>query len=275
MKGSLFDFIDYKLYLQAHLRALPGGGRGEKSRIAQAIRCHTAYITQVFNGSAHLSLEQATDLCVYLGHSTEEEHFFLLLVQSARAGSAKLRVYLEREMKKVLEARLILKNRFKISEKLSESDQSTYYSAWYYSAVYALVSVPALSAPREISATLSLPFEKVTEVLRFLVSTGLVTEDSGQYRIGKTSIHLGSDSALISKHHTNWRMQAIQSLDLPAPMDLHYSSVVSLSESDLPKVRAVLVKAIEEVRAVVRTSPEEAVCAYTLDLFQYRKNRAF
>lgn len=50
--------------------------------------------------------------------------------------------------------------------------------------------------------------------------------------------------------------------------ELHYSSVISLAEGDVPKVREKLVKAIEEVREVVRPSNDETLFCYNLDLFK-------
>jgi len=126
----------------------------------------------------------------------------------------------------------------------------------------------ATAIPLRIAEALAIPPQKVAEVVRFLISTGLIVEKIGRLAMGPASIHLGSDSSMISKHHTNWRMRAIQSLDVPRAIDLHYSSVVSLAASDVPRVRAALVRALEEVRAIVKPSPEEEVYAYSLDLFR-------
>jgi uncharacterized protein (TIGR02147 family) len=267
MQTSVFDYRDYKAYLHDWIEAKPSRGRGEKTRMAEHIRCHSAYIAHVLGGDAHFSLEQASDLSAYLGHRKDEQHFFLCLVQLARAANDTYREYVQTEIRKILETRLNLKDRLHYKAVLSEIDQSIYYSAWYYSAIYALISVPKFQAPDAIARELRLPASKVTEVLDFLTSCGLAKIEKGKYRIGKTSLHLGNDSPMISKHHVNWRMRAIQSLDVPHSRDLHYSSVVSLSEKDIPKVRAILVKAIEEVRSIVRDSPEEKVCAYSVDLF--------
>ena len=107
----------------------------------------------------------------------------------------------------------------------------------------------ATAIPLRIAEALAIPPQKVAEVVRFLISTGLIVEKIGRLAMGPASIHLGSDSSMISKHHTNWRMRAIQSLDVP-------------------RVRAALVRALEEVRAIVKPSPEEEVYAYSLDLFR-------
>ena len=68
------------------------------------------------------------------------------------------------------------------------------------------------------------------------------------------------------------RLQAIQSFDEPCADELHYSSVGSISKKDLSKVRAILVKAIEEVRQVVSSSGEETAFCYNLDLFNLMRD---
>ena len=267
MQGSIYNYRNYKLYLKDWLLSRPGRGRGEKKRIAEALRCHTAYITHVFSGSAHLSMEQASDLSTYLGHRPDEQHFLLLLVQLARAGNAAFKTYIDREIHKALDAQTLLKNRLEFKRKLEGDDQSTYYSSWHYGAIHALVSVPSFQTPEAIAKYLRLPLQKVNGILDFLVTTGVVVTDRGQYHVGTTSIHLGNDSPMISKHHTNWRVRTLQSLDQPQAHDLHYSSVVSISRQDVPKARAIMIKAIEEIRTLVAASAEEEVYAYGMDLF--------
>lgn len=81
-------------------------------------------------------------------------------------------------------------------------------------------------------------------------------------------MHLHSVSPLVAKHHTNWRMRAIASLDADPGQDLHYSSVISVGEKDISKLQAILIEAIEKARALVRDSPEEAGVCYSLDAFR-------
>jgi hypothetical protein len=100
----------------------------------------------------------------------------------------------------------------------------------------------------------------VGQVLQFLVSSGLAVEKKGRFQTGPTSLHLGSDSVMISKHHANWRLQAIQALEREQPDELHYSSAVTVSRKHVPEVRKILVAAIEQVRSVVKNSTEE--CLY-------------
>lgn len=86
---SIYDFRDYKSYLQER-SAEKGLRSGFKSDLARASGCNSAYISSVLGGKAQLSLEQAERVCPFLGLGKDEAHYFLLLVQKSRAGTAPL-----------------------------------------------------------------------------------------------------------------------------------------------------------------------------------------
>jgi uncharacterized protein (TIGR02147 family) len=264
MNRPVFEFRDYKDYLRARIRER---GRGEKSRIAEQLRCHLAYVSQVLRGSAQFSFEQADALNRYLAHAEDEAEFFSLLVGHARAGTDSLRKVHENKIHKTLHERTLLENRLKNKKVLPADSQGIYYSAWYYSAIHLLISIPGFQTKDEIARHLRLPLSQITQVLSFLVSTGLAELTKGAYRTGQVSLHLQNDSPWIARHHASWRMQAIQSMDRSDSKDLHYTSVVSMAPEDAPEIRKILIEAIEKVRSVVRQSPEKAVYCYILDLF--------
>lgn len=130
------------------------------------------------------------------------------------------------------------------------------------------VTVEALDSPESIARHLRLPVLQVKEALEFLTSVGLAVHEDGRWRVGTARMHLPADSPLIAKHHTNWRMQAINSFYRRAGDDLHYSSLVTLSDADLLKAKARLIEAIEEVKAIIKDSPGEGVHCFTLDFFR-------
>lgn len=267
MKNSVFDYLDYKDYLRDALEARTEQGRGERSRLAAFVGCHTAYVSQVLNGSAHFSLEQGELINRFLGHGRDQSLFFLFLIQFVRAGTPALKKIFEEQLQVLREKQFILKDRLEFKKTLSREDQATFYSSWHYGAIHVLVSVPGCHTERGLSEYLGLPVERVAEILQFLVGVGLVVRKSGHYEIGTSHIHLEHDSPVISKHHTNWRLQSIQSLDRISKQDLHYSSVITASKKDADEIRSVLVKAIEEVRAIVKGSKDEEGFCYSIDFF--------
>lgn len=268
MKSSIFDYLDYKKYLADWIASRSSRGHGERSRIARVLRCHVAYFSRILQGGAQLSPEQAFAINGYLGHSPEEADFFLLLVHYGRVGTADLETHYRKKIQAEVERRNVLKNRLDYEKALPEVDQTTYFSAWYFAATHLLLSIPALQTKEALARYLRLSPSKVSKILSFLVASGLAIEKKGRYTRGPTSIHLGNDSPMISKHHTNWRLQAIQALEREKSEELHYSSAITIAEKYVPEIRKIMIQAIEQVRALVRESPEERLFCYTLDLFE-------
>jgi uncharacterized protein (TIGR02147 family) len=268
---DIFDVNSYKTYLRD---AFGGTKRrtGQRSRAALAIGCQTGYLSQVLNDKAQLSIEQALEMSRFLGHSADETEMFLLLVQHERAGTKSLREHLEVQKRALIDRRLIIKNRLKIAETLSPADQTTYYSVWYYSCIHVMLSIASLRTKEAIAQYLNLPLPTVATVLEFLTSRGLARiDDHGLFQIGPRHIHLGYDSDNIRKHHTNWRIRAIDSLDQLANDDLHYSVVVSLSRNDVRRLKDRLIETIQENLKTVQASGEEALYCQTIDLFEIQR----
>jgi uncharacterized protein (TIGR02147 family) len=266
-KPNVFEYQDYKAYLNAWVASHTNGSRGVKSRIAESARCHLAYISQVLSGTSHFNLEQADSLQGLLEHGEEEKNYFLLLVEFARAGTPSLGKHFERQIQKVLDQRVQLKNRFIDKKSLNVEDQAIYYSHWAYVAIHMAVLNPKYRTPGTIAKYFDLSVSKTAQILEFLTSVGLVKNQHGVFLPGEVRIHLGHDSPMISKHHTNWRIQAVRSLERETSQELHYSGVISVSFDNLPKIREAMIRALEEVRGIVKESKDETVYSYSVDLF--------
>lgn len=269
MQSGIYTAKAYKAYCLEWLHSQPEEGRGQRSVIAKAMGCQTAYVSQVLNGNAHLSAEQAHALSKHMGHNEEEMKFFLLLVQKDRAGTKDLKDYYERELELIRKNQLILKTRWKVGEEISREDQATYYSSWHYAAIHMLVTVPGFHSKSAIAKRLQLSLESTANALQFLVRTGLVAEEaSGKFTGGKSRMHLGNQTADIIKHHTNWRLRALTSLDREALDELHYSSAVSIAIEDAKVIKELFVKAIENAKQKIRDSKEEEIYSLCLDFFK-------
>jgi uncharacterized protein (TIGR02147 family) len=270
----IFDYRDYKRYLNAAL-STGGASRGSRSRLAQALRCQTAFISHVLNGNSHFSLDHAVVISRFLGHTSEESRYFILLVSLGRAGSKALEDHFKTQIEEIQHKRTQIKERITTDHALKPETQMRYYSAWYYSAIHVTTSVPKFQTRDAIAAALGLAPALVTECLEFLAESGLVISKGGRFLIGPARMHLGADSSMISKLHANWRLQALQSLERPistATPDLHYSTVLTLSHEDAKRVRETLLRAIDETERIFRPSPEEVVYCVDIDWFRVSKD---
>lgn len=267
---ELFDFNHYKDYLKFHLNDRSGrGGRGARAKLARAIGCQTAYVAQVLGGEkAQFSLEQGEAINDFWGHSEAEGHYFLVLIQHERAGSPKLRQRFARELQSIRESRLLLKNRLGVKAVLQEQDQADYYSTWFCAAIHALVSIPGYQSAEKIAARLGISSAAAGRALDLLLRSGILVRDEEKIKIGEARLHLPSDSPLIPRHHTNWRLQALRVLQQNPAANLHYSSVISVAAEDVQRIREVLIKAIATLKPIIRDSREEKLQCLSFDFFE-------
>lgn len=261
---SVYNYSSYKVYLRDMLNVL---GHGSRLKLAHALKCHSAYVSLVMNKDANLSLEQAEDVVEFLELTPPEGDFFILLVQLERAGTSKLR---QRWMKRIQELRneqSQLSKRVSGANVLDEATQARYYSRWHYAAVHMAVTIPALQTRRVLRQYLGLANEQLDEALEFLEKAALIRKDGNIFVTGNARVFLKSDSPFINRHHANLRECVNQFLGCEDRSALHYSTFFSLSRSDYQRIRERLLEVIEEVRSVVRPSPEEELAVLTLDWF--------
>lgn len=270
MTKDIFSYIEYRKYLKDEISSRPKRGHGVRMAMARSIQCPPSHVSQILSAVSHLSLEQAESLNEFLAHPPAEADYFLLLVQLARAGTPSLRRRLERQKIALLAKRVNLREQLQIEAGLTTDQQTTFYSSWLYGAVHVMLSIPRLQNKEALSRHLGVSSAHVDRILSFLISTGLASKHpGGGYEIGKTRIHLGAESPLISRFHSLWRMQALRSLEREDfERDLHYSSVVTLSREDRDRIHSRLIQEIQAIKEVIRASPEEEVHCFSVDWFR-------
>jgi hypothetical protein len=74
---------------------------------------------------------------------------------------------------------------------------------------------------------------------------------------------------MISRHHSNWRMRAIEALDRNLASDIHLSTLLSISKQDVVKIKEQVLKSINQTRGLARESvPEEELYCFAVDFFK-------
>ena len=268
MRKSLLEYNQYKTYLKDTLEGPETNQRGQKAKLAKDLGIQTTYLSQVLRGQAHLSLEQAERLNRAWGHTEQESHYFLLLVQLARAGTPQLKKYFEEQLEAVKQERFNLHKRLGLKSELSTSDQAAYYSSWVFAALHVFASIPDFQTRDALAKKLDLSPSQVGEALDFLVQIGVINEKNGKYTVGKTSMHVPNTSNFVVQHHTNWRLQAIRSFEKRKSDDIHYTSCVTLSHADAATIKSQLIDQIKSVKNTVKVSKDEMACCFLLDFFE-------
>jgi len=237
--------------------------------MAKAMNCHSGFVSKVLGKDHDLSLEQGAALAKFLGFTQNETKYFLLLVLRGRAGTDELAKIWDNDLAKLRQHGLKLKELFSEAKTIPFEDQVRYYSHWYFTAVHSCLSVPALRTEESISRFLGLSPRKTKRILQFLESASLAVKTGHEYHPQNVDIHLGDDSPMIVRHHSNLRALATERLeDRSAEGEIHYTSVISVGRADLAKARSILLDAIREIRSLVKESNDETVACYCVDLFE-------
>jgi len=266
----VYEFAHYKDFLTSKVG--PRTNRsGLRLAMAQTLQCQPTYVSQVLYGSAHFSLEQAESLAEFLALTSDEKHFFLLLLQKNRAGTKRLEKYFGNQIEQILANRLVITKRMGGENQLTEDQRSVYYSSWQYICVHIALTIPALRTAASLSEHLGISKKRILEILDFLVKCNLARRAGDQFVTGVGEIRLGNSTHHILKHHAHWRTQAIESLEREGLSDLHYSAVVSLSQKDVVRLKEKMLEFLGEILGEIRKSEEEVLYCYLIDFFNMER----
>lgn len=263
MATELYRFILYREYLKTALAP-----RGKRKELSKFIACQTTFLSNVLAGQANLSLEHSMRACAFLNLNEQESHYFMLLVHYAKAGTPELESYYLKQIRSLQERENTISNRISEHKTLPVEEQAILYNSWLYVAIHILCAVSELQSRAALRDHLRLPAREVDPIIEFLVQHGVLDESRGRLKQGSARIHLPKGSPFLPKHHTNWRIKAIQSLDHERTQDLHYSMVMSLSKADVEKMRRIILEAIQRTEQVLRETGDEVVYSFCIDWFR-------
>ena len=266
---SIYEFTDYVDFINEYLEGKPNQGHGILSRWAKKLGVSTTLISQILKRKKSLSLELADGLAKQMELEQKEIDYFFLLVGLSRAGTTSLQQHFKLKVREVQEASRLLKNRIQNVQELSSEIKTRYYSSWIYSGVRNLAVCEGVETLEELAKLLGLSRDRLPEIVAFLLQSSLLIENKRGWGSGVTNTYLSSDSPLIAKHHQNWRLKAMQKMELAASEDLFYTSPMSLSESVAKELRKNLVESIEALQAKAGPSPSETIRCLSVDWFKY------
>ena len=266
----IFEFKNYRKFLESYTHGLPNKGYGFRMKMAQHLGCKSSYISQIFSGKQDLSAEQAYAMVSLLGLSPTEGRYFLLLVNQERAGTQELKEHLKKEAEELLQHSLKLKNRLSEKSLKNKEDEIKYFSTAEYAYAHILTTIPQFQGRENLIQALRVTPERFENILGYLMDLGYVIYEKGKYLPGPSRLHLPEDAAIISTHHANWRIKAMQSCQSPEANDFHYSSVISISKEDFSKIRAMLVKQIEQYKNIIKDSDCEKPVSLCFDFYHLK-----
>ncbi len=266
---SIFEHNDYRIYLKNYIKALPKKGRGELSKISKHLRVNTTLLSQIMSGSRDFSHEQTYSLSLYLAHTELETDYFSLLVQLNRAGTIELKKHIQKKIETIKTDALQLSKRISHEKKLTEQQRSVFYSSWIYSAVHLLTSTNDRGVTLDdVAKRFRFSKQKALQIIQFLLSTGICSELSGRYVMGVQSTYVEHGSPHLLKHHSNWRIKAIQRSESISEKELMYTGQFSLSQKDFEVLRERIAEFLKEANLMVKESKAEDLACLNIDWFQ-------
>ena len=265
---KLYNYKNYKDYVTDWVRSQVNSGRGKYLEISKYLNIHTPLTSQIFKGERELNQDQAFLLCEYFGFNELETEYFLLLVSKNKAGNYKLVKYFEDKINKIQNELSEMKNRIKKSVTLGEEQKALFYSNWYYSAIRLSASLDNINSKEDIANFLHIPLKKVSPIVDFLLSVSLIKEEDGKLDVGPTVTHLSSNSPLISNHHGNWRVKAMEKHSELKEDEFCFSAPLTINHNDTDKVKEILKESIEKISEIVQASEEvDTLYCVNLDWF--------
>ena len=265
---NIFDFNDYRKYLKKCLEIAKKNKTFNLSRLAEATQVHPTFLSHVLKGEKSLSLEQAALVSDQLALSKLEKDYFFLLINLDRAGTTKLREYWMEKKQTIENEKNKLSQRFDEHRELTPEQRSIFYSSWIYVAAWACSAIGDGQSKQQIANHLHLESSTTEQVLNFLVQTGLCSRNNGKYTMTETHVHVPNESPLVVKHHTNWRLKAMNKMDFREPSELFFTAPMSIAKKDFDQLREKLNVMIKECVELAKNSPAEHLVCLNIDFFR-------
>ncbi|MGZ3806009.1 MAG: TIGR02147 family protein [Pseudobdellovibrionaceae bacterium] len=264
---NIFEHDNYKEALKLYIRKKGKANRGAYKNLAEYLGVHATLISQVLSGAKDFTEEQIFSVCDFLGIPELETQYLWILVQIERAGSIKLKNHYIGLKEKLRKQALQLSNRIQKNRELTETEKAIFYSSWIYSAVQVATTLERRVDFEFICERFHLEPSRAREILNFLVQIQMIKEKEGRFFTGTISTHLENKSPFIFKHHTNWRLKAIEAAENILDEELFYSANFTISKNDFSHLREEMVHLIQRFLATVKDSPAEEIAQFNLDFF--------
>lgn len=266
---SIFEFSNYRSYLDSWIENLGDKAFGAKGKMARHMGISSSLFSQIMKEDKELTPDQASDLIDFLGLNELESDYFALLVEHSRAGNPRYRIRLKTKMDKLKSEATKVSRRVQRSTELTDTQRAVLYSSWIYSGILNLIAVPSFSNANSLANHLKIDEAQVRRALQFLIEHGLCKDEGGHLTYGPASTHVDADSPFVNKHHQNWRIKGLQTMESKNPSHLFFTAPMSLSIQAADEIRANILQFIQSTMTIVGPSPSEKVTCLNIDWFEY------
>lgn len=266
---SIFEYTNYRKYLERWIESHGDGAYGLKGKIAKAMGISSSLMSQIQKGERSLTSEQTFDLANFIGLNELEADFFHLIVEFDKSGNHRYKDRLQRKIKSMQEQSKKIGTRVPRTRELSDEQKAIFYSSWLYSGITNLSALNSFNDAQVIADHLKIEARSVQKIIRFLLEIGMCKEVDGKIKNGTTAIHVDRESPFVNKHHQNWRIKAISQMENSSDSDVFFTSPMSLSVEASDEVKKMIVNFIQSVMSISGPSQSEKVSCLNIDWFDY------
>ncbi len=267
---SIFTFSSSRDFLRTYVDSLPKKGWGEIQRWAEHLSVQSPYISQVLAGNKHFNIEYAIRLAKHIGLQGLELDYFILLIESERAGSVEAKEYFQRKIQNLKKESRNISNRVTKDKTLSEEEKTIFYSSWMYSAIRMFCSIGSGKTLHQISEHFEISKETCASMLAFLVQSGFVIQKGEKYQMGAQKTHIEKTSPHVKRHWLNWHVHALTHFENVDESEMVYSAPFSISKEDFEHLQEELTAFIKKfVERVQNTEPQE-IAFLNIDLLKLK-----
>lgn len=266
---SVFDSKTYVGYLKSIIQEGDKKKHGIVKTLADKLRCHPTFISQVINAKADLNHDQAIRLCQFLDLAEDETEFFIDMLNRDRAASQEAKVHFQKKLDRKISERLTFQKRAKLSSSLKTDQEAIYLSRWNCPVIHAAIQIPNVRTTEKIAKLLKAEETDVKNALEVLENLKLVKKSGTAWIPTETALHIGKDSPHAANFHANMRVKTAGRLVSRARNieDTHFSAVFAISKSAADEVRASLLQSLKNAREKMVSSDPEVLYGLCLDYF--------
>lgn len=248
-KIDIFDYDDYRNFLNDVIEHNPKYGRGVKSRIADELDCKPSYVTHIFKRKLDCTPEQAIKIASFFKLNEYEKNFFITLVNYSRAGSQDLKNQLKGQLKfqcSIYKAGP--KSNINLEREDSEDDVSHKYlgqmsESWIYGAVLLIVTSSEDGiTTEELSERLNVNRQFLREAIGYLTTKKVIYKSEGKHFRSDDNFSIIPENLISQKGlHISWRSKVIQDvLTRPEDDDLHITMPIATNEKQFKIIKKML-----------------------------------
>lgn len=257
---NIFEAQSYVEFLAYQLKQSNSNIKkhGSIKLLADRVRCHPTFISQVIHGKSHLNQDQALICCKYFQLTDDETAFFINLVDYERCGNVESKNYFQTIIEKKRIDRKVFYKRANLKKILQDSQELLYLSHWSIPVIHAALQLPNCQNPEQLKIATDLKIDTVKKALNILKKLNLARENNGSWEVIEETFHIPKTSPAVANFHSQWRLKTAAKLIQTERVqdDLHYSSLFAISEKTAEQIRELLLNDLQDIRKKMETSTQ-------------------